>query len=246
LATIYYTLDNSEPNQESSVYTDSIELFESTTIKARAYLDGWIGSPIMSTEYYQLMPPCNLMVFQVSVGVYLSWTAPQTQSKRSQLHSAKPMATNKRLRNTQLSAYRIYRDGTYLTQSQTPGYMDTEIEYGVEYSYQVTAVYSSVESSTSNTVNIIPMEDTYSELMQYDNETNTYSASINTGLGADEVPVQFSAEQILDSSVVLLYSTNPTMVNGFGNPEALGAYFSFTLLPSAYVYPIYPIICGIE
>lgn len=45
-ATIYYTLDGTEPSQESTLYTDRFMIYQTTTIKAKAYLDGLLDSEI--------------------------------------------------------------------------------------------------------------------------------------------------------------------------------------------------------
>ncbi len=45
-ATIYYTLDGSDPTTTSAVYTESIEVSETTTIKAFAVKDGMLDSEI--------------------------------------------------------------------------------------------------------------------------------------------------------------------------------------------------------
>lgn len=49
-AKIYYTLDGSEPNEQSSLYTAPVNLNESATIKAVAYADGMEKSDIMTAE----------------------------------------------------------------------------------------------------------------------------------------------------------------------------------------------------
>jgi predicted Zn finger-like uncharacterized protein len=50
-AAIYYTLDNSDPTENSSKYEGSIEIAESTTLKVRAFNDGWEPSEIVTAEY---------------------------------------------------------------------------------------------------------------------------------------------------------------------------------------------------
>lgn len=50
-ASIYFTLDSSEPNQESTLYTSPIEISQPTIVKARAYKEYFNDSPIASAEY---------------------------------------------------------------------------------------------------------------------------------------------------------------------------------------------------
>ena len=50
-ATIYYTLDGSDPTTTSAVYTESIEVGETTTIKAFAVKDGMLDSEMVTGIY---------------------------------------------------------------------------------------------------------------------------------------------------------------------------------------------------
>lgn len=52
-ATIYYTLDGSEPTIDSTQYTEPISLTEDVVIKAIAVRDGWYDSEIAVGEYYK-------------------------------------------------------------------------------------------------------------------------------------------------------------------------------------------------
>lgn len=49
-ATIYYTLDGTEPDQHSSVYKEPFVLSASKTIKARAYKEGYVPSRIFTIQ----------------------------------------------------------------------------------------------------------------------------------------------------------------------------------------------------
>lgn len=50
-AQIRYTLDASEPSAASSLYSQAIHLTQTTLIRARAFLDGWLPSPLTEALY---------------------------------------------------------------------------------------------------------------------------------------------------------------------------------------------------
>lgn len=73
-AQIYFTLDGSDPDQNSHSYTGPILISNSLTIKARAYAEGMIPSIVSSALFsFQLPPP----VFSLEDGNY---AVPQTVS----------------------------------------------------------------------------------------------------------------------------------------------------------------------
>ena len=53
-ARIYYTLDGSEPTTSSACYVGEIALSDTTTVKARAYLDGFASSDVASATFTRL------------------------------------------------------------------------------------------------------------------------------------------------------------------------------------------------
>ena len=55
-ATIYYTLDGTDPTPNSSVYTDAIAISQTTTVKAMAAKAGMIDSEIATAEYTIIEP----------------------------------------------------------------------------------------------------------------------------------------------------------------------------------------------
>ncbi|MBI9031416.1 SUMF1/EgtB/PvdO family nonheme iron enzyme [bacterium] len=61
-AEIYYTLDGSNPDQTASVYADSFQLDESTTIKARAYKTEWDASATVVADYEITVPEKFVLV----------------------------------------------------------------------------------------------------------------------------------------------------------------------------------------
>ena len=50
-ADIYYTTDGSDPDESSTLYSESIEIFSDTTIKAKAYKAGYDPSDIVTLTY---------------------------------------------------------------------------------------------------------------------------------------------------------------------------------------------------
>lgn len=59
-ATIYYTIDGTEPTTESSVYSDSISTTENITVKALATREGLLNSNITSTDIKVKLPDPEL------------------------------------------------------------------------------------------------------------------------------------------------------------------------------------------
>ena len=55
-ATIYYTIDGTEPTTESSIYSDSISTTENITVKALATREGLLNSNITSTDIKVKLP----------------------------------------------------------------------------------------------------------------------------------------------------------------------------------------------
>jgi hypothetical protein len=55
-ATIYYTTNGDDPNESDSQYTGSINIEETTTLKTRAYKDGWEDSQIATGVYTINLP----------------------------------------------------------------------------------------------------------------------------------------------------------------------------------------------
>ena len=70
-ATIYYTIDGSEPSDESLLYTDAgIVLLAGTTVKAIAYADGYLPSDVSSAEYDVLNPRARAPILSPDPGTY--------------------------------------------------------------------------------------------------------------------------------------------------------------------------------
>ncbi len=72
-ATIYYTLDGSDPTAESAVYTEALVLEETTTVKAIAMMEGYDNSAI-ATANYVIMSGVEVILSQDWEGEMNGWT----------------------------------------------------------------------------------------------------------------------------------------------------------------------------
>lgn len=68
-ATIYYTVDGTEPTTESTEYTEAITINEAMTIKAIAVKDGMPNSDV-ATAAYTIAAPCATPTFSPAAGTY--------------------------------------------------------------------------------------------------------------------------------------------------------------------------------
>ena len=82
--TIRYTTNNSEPNENSTVYTSPINVSTTTTIKAKAYKDGWTSN-VTGTGTYTIVvetpatipgAPTNIFATAGNGRATVSFTAP--------------------------------------------------------------------------------------------------------------------------------------------------------------------------
>lgn len=68
-ALIHYTLDGSEPDEDSNLYTSPIVIDATSVIKARAYKEGWLPSDIVS-GVYGIINKVATPTFSPEAGVY--------------------------------------------------------------------------------------------------------------------------------------------------------------------------------
>ncbi len=83
-ADIHYTLNGSNPGANSPLYTDTIWTYRDTTIKAIAFHDGMITSPVVSASYRVIPTRVPQPVFTPPPGVYYS---PQAVTMSDRLDS---------------------------------------------------------------------------------------------------------------------------------------------------------------
>jgi len=68
-AVIRYTLDGTDPNENSTIYSSPIYIFSNTTLKAQGFKEDWANSNI-STAAYSFLPHVADPVFSIEPGLY--------------------------------------------------------------------------------------------------------------------------------------------------------------------------------
>ncbi len=68
-ASIYYTIDGSEPTEASTLYSTAISISETTTVKAKAYLVGYGPSAVAEVLYdFSVAEPANIYISEYIEG----------------------------------------------------------------------------------------------------------------------------------------------------------------------------------
>ena len=80
LVTIYYTLDGTNPNSSSAVYSSPISIPETSSLKARAARVGWSDSKISSVSYTITQAPIPANFILVEGGTFNNGTSNVTVS----------------------------------------------------------------------------------------------------------------------------------------------------------------------
>jgi hypothetical protein len=126
-ASIYYTTNGSTPTQSSSLYTGTMTLTSSATVKAVAFKSGSNPSAVASAAFTVVAPPAQLT---------LTWQDNSTNESNFGVE-----------RKTGTS-------GTYaqiaLVSANTTSYVDTSVTHGVTYCYRVDAINSTGASAYTN------------------------------------------------------------------------------------------------
>ncbi len=188
-STIYYTVDGTSPDLNSSVYTGQGILVEhTTTIKAVAYRYGWINSEVVSFDFYLINSPLDLSGSSFNDEITLNWNAPLgVQLGFSQ------QRTRLSLRNTgnsarELTAYNIYRSFnnsdfnlvTEILASETQ-WTDSGLSAG-DYKYYLTAVYDEGESNPSDVI-IVTVHQV--AIPSFSVAPGSYNSAINLTINCD-------------------------------------------------------------
>ena len=83
-ATIYYTLDGTNPTTSSSVYNSAISISTNTTVKAMAAADGYENSDVASATYTIVQPIAGYEIdFEYESNLYSDWTFTNMESQQT-------------------------------------------------------------------------------------------------------------------------------------------------------------------
>jgi PKD repeat protein len=177
-----------------------------------------------ATVAYQLYPPRNLSAYHANGQTRLAWQAPLTNAKTMGFASRQEIS-----RAITLQSYSLYRDGSLLVSlpADQTGYLDSAVQAGTTYSYFIVACYNYGDSSPSACIDFTPLANTSSDAMDYDPGNGNYTATLDPTGSGDPVQIEITFPAPLTDNITVVYSTNPDILSGLSNPDALGAYFAF-------------------
>ena len=229
-AAIYYTTDGTTPTTASSLYTGSIVVSATETIKAMAVADGYIDSAVASATYTINLPAASTPVFSPGAGTY---TAAQTVSITDATAGATIYyTTNGTTPTTGSSVY-----GGPISVSQTETLETIAIAPGYSQSAVTTAAYT-IHPLLTPTMTLTPSSSRITTAQQL-----TVAVSVSGGNGnptpAGNVALKsgsYSAQQALASgaaSFLLPAGTLPagtdTLTTTYApDPSSAGTYSSTT------------------
>ncbi|HPM05227.1 MAG TPA: T9SS type A sorting domain-containing protein, partial [Candidatus Cloacimonas sp.] len=172
---------------------------------------------------YQLYAPRNLKAYHANGKARLTWLPPLENSKALDF-----TLRNRLSRAITLQSYELYRDNQLLLTlpSTQTSYLDEGVTVGTNYSYHLVAVYNYGTSQGTGTVSITPLENTSSTAMNYNSGDGSYSATLNPQGDGNLVDIEIIPTNPIAGEISIIYSTNPSIINGLSNPDALGAYFA--------------------
>ncbi|MGC9362885.1 MAG: chitobiase/beta-hexosaminidase C-terminal domain-containing protein, partial [Candidatus Syntrophosphaera sp.] len=144
-AQIHYTLDGSDPTQDSELYTEPIAVADYTQdliITARAFKDEWEPSPTASATYSVLSSPVDVRAFTYAGYIRLLWNTPQSQRILEGFNVYRRALSETEFVQMNTSPVNTQTDGNYY-------FDDYNIAMNESYEYYVTAVYDGSESPPS-------------------------------------------------------------------------------------------------
>ncbi|HPA24885.1 MAG TPA: T9SS type A sorting domain-containing protein, partial [Candidatus Cloacimonas sp.] len=147
------------------------------------------------------------------------------------------------VRGRDVTAYKVYRDGSYLTEvdGELLTYTDTEVPGG-PHTYYITAMYGTVESGASNTVSVFVLPANHYEL---NHDDGTAEQGFNVG-ATNQMAVKFdySGEFDLKYVKVFVHTLNTAgLVIRIYDANGTGGMPGAQIIPQ-YQYPAASVVTG--
>lgn len=156
-ASIYYTLDGTEPTQESYLYETPFKIDYHTVVKAKAFSDDLLPSETAVGKYYILYPPRNLRAGGSLESVELTWDEPWSPDDENRVLSSSQS------RETRSADYRSDLEAQQVRSSRTSRSdlahrsRETHLLRTTIVGYNI---YRSIEQGEFEKINDEPVEET--------------------------------------------------------------------------------------
>ena len=150
-ASIRYTLDGSEPDENSALYSEGIQIADFTqnlVVKAKAYRTDWLPSTLVEGTYSVLRLPINVRAYSYAGYIRVIWNSPVVAKQLNGFNVYRRRIGDNVYSMINSTLVTTYQDSIYF-------YDDYSIQNNQSYQYYVRAVYNGQESNPSSTTTII-------------------------------------------------------------------------------------------
>ncbi len=184
-ARIYYTLDGSEPDEESHLYDEPLEIDYHTIVKAIAYSDNYFQSEVTTAQYYILHPPKNLQAGGSLENVELSWDEPWSPDDAI---TAESQGRNTRLARERkvVEQEQVFEALRSERQSRNQSYERVAVNSLLRTSIVGYNIYRSTEGSDFEKINEEPVENTNYQDTNLEETDHVYYVTVVYDVGESD------------------------------------------------------------
>ncbi|MBN2411024.1 chitobiase/beta-hexosaminidase C-terminal domain-containing protein [candidate division KSB1 bacterium] len=214
---IYYTIDESDPDESDIPYTGPIHITNPCTIKAKAYKVGWEPSDVAEAHYDGSLP-VQLSNFSAGsskeYGVIISWST-ESEIDCQGFHIWK--STDENIGYERISETIIPSQGNS-TPHQEYSFNDRKVKDNILYWYKIEEISTNGNSEFYGPISVSgvnPVPDDFALMQNYPNPFNP------------ETTIEFNIPKDTDVKL-LIYNLNGKVVKTLLNSFTVAGYYKMT------------------